>query len=432
MAYIPKKRKLKLNYKVAVPLLILTIFIAYFAVNLLLKETSVTKENYSVCDFSNEKTKTVLDKKFKDTYAFNDYLFYGESLSLFKDTYTGEDSDDMSGKTLKLKDVCSDQTYAFVLDRKVDRRILLGNIKPGFYEMYLVEDLKEKRLYANDTISESIYTVTRNGKNTKVEFIANQKLLADYKVTLQQPYAFLNVQEKKVAKNEYDIVIDPAGNDNSLSNGASGNGISEAEEAYKAAKMLKEKLEAKGLKVLILRDENEKIDTYGKNGRLAKAYQVRAKYYIRLGFAEDGDSNLHGFNIFYSEHSTKMLASQIGYDFGKKTKLEGSTIYMGVNDDVGVISAGLVESELDGRSVYDGDLYVRETGGKATQAGMYSEHAKEGTASFAKDNIYGMNAINLYFGFISNKSDITYWKEEKELIIDVLANSITTYLNIEE
>lgn len=433
MTYIPKRKNLKLNYKIAIPLLVLVVLVGYFFVNSFAQKQQEKNELYTVCGFNNEKSKSVLDKTYKETYEISDYLFYGESLALFKDPYMGMDGDALSGKTLKLKDVCSNQTYAFVLDSKVDRKVMLGNIKPGFYEMYVVEDLKEKRVYATTAMNDSINTVTRDGKNTNVEFMATQDILSDYGVQLAHPYAYLKVSETTIAENQYDIVIDPAGNDSSFSYGsdASGNGLEEAKEAYEAAVLLKEKLEAKGLKVLLLRDAEQSINTYGADGRLAKAYEVGAKYYIRLAFLEDSSTSLSGFTIFHSEHTTKMLASQIGYDLGKQTALQGSTIYMGVNDDPGVISAGVVESELDGRAVYDNDLWVREVGGKATQAGMYSQNTIEGTASFAKDNLHGLNGLNIYLGYLSNAEDASYWQGHKDLITDVITNGITTYLNIE-
>lgn len=438
MAYIPKKRKLKLNYKVVIPLLVLVIFVGYFLVNVSNKNNPKENKVYTICDYSSEKSEQLLNKSFTDTYEFSDYLFYGESLAIFKTPYTGEDNDEMSGKTLKLKDVCSDQSYAFVLDQKVDRKILLGSIKPGFYEMYLIEDLKEKRLYADHTMLDSITTITRNGGNTKAELVANQELLKDYKVTLDHAYAFLNVGETSLAKDEYDIAIDPGGNDNSFtyepSKGVEGHGLVEAEETYIAAQRLKKQLEAKGLKVLVLRNESDIKNTYGTEGRLAQAYKSKAKYYIHLGFWDNLDESASGFNIFHSSHATKMLASQIGYDLGENTAMSGDVTFMDVtnNDDPGVIYVGTLPGEIDGRNVYDNDIWLRESGGKATQAGMYSEAAQEGTGSFSKDNLHGMQGINLYFGYMTSLKDVNYWKEHKELVVDTIADAIVTYLNIEE
>ncbi|MDQ0359721.1 hypothetical protein [Breznakia pachnodae] len=441
MAYTPRKRRFKLNYKIVVPLLVLLIFIAYFLVNFINKSNEEQQVLFTVCDFSSEKTKTTLEKEYKDVTEVKDYLFYGESLGIYQDPYKGENSDGFNAKTIKLKSVCGDEEYSFLMDSAADRKILLGNLEPGFYEMYIVEDLKERRLYMSDEVDISTTTVTRNGKNKKVQLLADTKLLNDYDVTTNYAYAYLSVSETKLKEDEYDVVIDPAANDSGITGGygstagSSGNGLTEATESYIAAELLKTKLEEKGLKVLILRGEDEVISTYGEDGRIAKAYEVNAKYYFRLGFSSDETSpSLNGFNIFHSSHSTGMLASQIGYDLPKNTgkNLVGDTIHMRSGDSTqGVISSGVNAGDIDGREVYDSDLYIRESGGKATQAGMYSENSQEGTASFSKDNLYGINTLNIYFCYFSNSDNATYWKNSKETIVDSVANSIAVYLDLD-
>lgn len=434
MAYTPRGRK-KLNYKVAIPLLVLAVFVVFFSANLVMKNQG-DKEAFVVCDLNSEKTIELLDKKYKQTYEFKDYLVYGESLSLFAKNYTGLDADDMNGKTIKLKDVCSDRTYSFVVDRKVDRKILLGHIEAGFYEVYLVEDLKEKRLYSSEEIFHTTHTVTRDETNKRVELISTNEILSGYDIKMNQNYTYLQVSEEAVAKNVYDVVIDPAGNDTSFSYGmlsnTEGNGLNEAEESYKAALLLKAELDKLGFKTLILRDEDEIKNTYGKDGRLAKAYEVEAKYYFRLGFSQDENSSIGGYTIVHSNHSTNILAAQIAYDFSKKLKMEGNSIYANAGDRPGVIAATLATSDIDNRNVYDSDLWIREVGGKATQAGMFSEATKEGTELFAKDKLNGIYGLNISFGYLTNSADANNWKSNKENIIKELADSIAIYLDIEE
>ena len=440
MAYTPRKRRFKLNYKIILPFLVLLIFMAYFLVNFINSGNEKKQELFTVCNFDSRKTKTKLEKEHKEVTKIEDYLFYGESLGVYQTAYTGETSDGFNAKTIKLKSICGDKEYLFSMDKAADRKILLGNLEPGFYEMYIVEDLKERRLYMGDAVDVSTTTVTRNGKNMKIQLIADTELLSDYNVTTTYAYAYLSVSETTLKEDEYDVVIDPAANDSGITvgfgntNGNEANGLVEAIESYKAAELLKENLEAKGLKVLILREKDEIVPTYGEAGRLKRAYEVNAKYYFRLAFSLDETTpSLKGFNIFHSSHSTGMLASQIGYDLERNTGLRGDTIHMHSTDNTrGVISTGVNAGEIDNREVYDSDLYIRETGGKATQAGMYSENSQEGTAVFSKDNIHGINALNIYFCYFSNDSDATYWKNNKEVVIDSLTRSIAVYLGLEE
>lgn len=439
MVYTPKQKR-RVTKKIAIITLVIVFVVTFIGVKII--QENATKENetqVSICGYSKDKVAKKIKSTFKDNeiYGFNDYLFYGESLAVFENEYTGQDSDPMAGKTLKLKDVCSKQVYAFVLDRKMDRKVLLSNVKPGFYEMYIMEDLNEKRLYANEIIEDSIHSVTRNGENHEVTFLGNVDILKDSGITFDRNYAFLSVEEDRIAKDEYDVVIDPAGNDDSFTFGqvdlgVRGNDLIEASETFDTAQRLKQALEEKGLKVLVLRKEDQVIGTYGEDGRLALAYKVKAKYYIRLAFMADANTSFRGYTLYHSSHSTDMLAARIGYDFSKTIEIPPTTIYMGSMDTPGVIESSQVRSALDNRDVYDADLWLRESGGKATQAGMFSKNTIEGTASFAKDNIHGMNAIHIFFGYLSNKEDVKYWDDNKQNIVEILANSIAVYLSLEE
>ncbi|OCN04530.1 hypothetical protein A4S06_02645 [Erysipelotrichaceae bacterium MTC7] len=435
MSYAPRRKKL--NYKVVIPLLALLVLIAYLGVHLLLGQNEETKENYTICDYSGEKTVKAINQDAKADFTIKDYTFYGESLALFKDAYKGELADGLSSLTVKLKNLCTGEETPFVVDKGLDRKIMLGNLTPGMYELYVSENLTDKRIVFDGDVDDSIMTITRHGKNQQVRVFTNQNLLQDYDIKMKKNYLFVEVTEKKIKKHTYDVAIDPAGLDASFTNGVvtngnEGNGLVEAQEMYQAAVSLKEKLEAKGLKVLVLRNDSDAIDTYGRDGRLAKAYEAGAKYYFRLALDSDVSSDASGFNIFYSGHASNMFAARIGYDFHQKTGLKGCTVYMKSTDEVGVIQSNLLAGLLDERTVYDSDLWIRESGGRATQAGLYSENTKKGTASFAYNNPYGMNSLHIYFGFVSNKNDANTWKEQKDQIITSLANSISTYLQLEE
>ncbi|MDH6365917.1 MULTISPECIES: N-acetylmuramoyl-L-alanine amidase [unclassified Breznakia] len=435
MSYAPRRRKL--NYKVVIPLLVLLVFIAYLGFHLAFGNTKETHENYTICNFSGEKTVETIHHKMKDDFTVADYTFYGESLALFKNAYTGEVSDPLSSMTVKLKNLCTGEETPYVLDKGLDRKVLLTNLSDGIYEIYVSENLTDKRVVFDGDVDDSITTITRNGKNKEVRVFTDQNILKDYDVKLKKNYLFLEISETKLKKDAYDVAIDPAGLDSSftngvVSNGNEGNGLVEAKEMYDAALSLKEKLESKGLKVLILRNDSDVTDTYGRDGRIAKAYNAGAKYYFRLAFDVDVSSDTTGFNILYSGHASNMFAARIGYDFHQKTGLKGCTIYMKTTDEMGVIQAALINGLLDERQVYDSDLWLRETGGRATQAGLYSENTKKGTASFAYNNPYGMNTLNIYFGFVSNRDDANTWKQQKEQIITSLADSISTYLQLED
>ena len=93
-----------------------------------------------------------------------------------------------------------------------------------------------------------------------------------------------NVSKNK-DNNIYDIVIDPGhgGKDS----GANKNGYYEADLTMKIANNLKSKLEKKGFKVKLTREENqlsrdEKLNDYGTHGRAVIPYEVKAKYLFSI------------------------------------------------------------------------------------------------------------------------------------------------------
>ena len=78
----------------------------------------------------------------------------------------------------------------------------------------------------------------------------------------------------------------------------------EAEQVYELALKIKADLEAKGLKVLLLKDEfGQDIQYYGKGGTLEKAYKSGAKYMIHLDMDYYGNTG-----IMYANRSSGRLA----------------------------------------------------------------------------------------------------------------------------
>ena len=437
MAYAPRNRQFKIRWKIALPLLVLLLLCVYFFAHLLF-QPAPEDTRYAICSFSPQQTEEKLNQTFEDTYLLSDYLFYGESLSLLQTAYDVEKSDDIVGKTVELVDVCDqDHTYQLSMEGSVDRKLPLDELEPGFYEVYVVDQLVRKRaVYASNLHDDHFTTIKRNGKVHRISLIADRALLKDFDVTLQDRYLFLEVKEEKPNQNDYDIMLDPSEYNKDYTNyverGGEGNGVLEYEENYQAALELKAALEKYGLRVGITRDQMEDVvNTYGRKGRLAKAYQSNARYYFHIGLQEDASASVHGMEIYYSSHASAVLANALLYDLKANTELEGNPMYVYDEKTVGVIALEQYTG-MDGRTVYDNDMVIREAGGKATQAGMYSENTVKGTASFAKDNLYGMQAISIYYGYVSNADDMNYWKANRKQIMEATAASIAKSLRVEE
>lgn len=425
MAYEPRERKIKPIWIISAAIVFLVLL-----VGIIFRPTPKEEvQSFSIGKLSHEESVNKLSKHYDNTYVMSDYLFFGESLNMLKDTYNVENTDEVSGKSLILKDLLSKEERAYVLGSTIDRQVLFNRLESGYYEIYVIENLVEKRVVFNEATQDTLKTIVRDGKRYQVSLIADKQYFQKQNVDMDANYAFLEVKETTLDKDEYDIVLDPAAYDYDftyvLNKGHEGNGLVEYKETYRACLMLKEKLEEYGLKVLVARDENEEVDSYGKNGRLHRGYKAKAKYYFRVSFSEDAyDSS--GFDITYSMHSSDYLASQIAFHLTRLSDVKICETY-GKN---GVIQSSALEGSLDHRFVYDADLWIRESGGKATQAGMYSKNAQEQTAFFAKDNLYGMQGFNMTLGYLSNKDDASYWKKHQEEYMDALAKAIAFSLNV--
>ncbi len=438
MAYVPKHRKLKIRWKVAAPLLVLLFLCIYILVSVLHSAVSPEPKRYTICDFSQEKTAERLSKQYKSTYAISDYFYYGETLNLMQNAYHPEGNDPLAGKTVQLNNLCTGEKFPFVFESAADRQIALDELTPGMYEIFVIDDLQPKRaVYTSVFHDNSFTTVKRKGSINKINLFADRNFLKkDYQKTLDQDYLFLEVKAAKPSDKQYDVILDPAGYNKDftyeLDKGVEANGLVEYQENYQAAVALKKDLEAYGLRVLITRDKMDKaVDTYGEKGRLGAAYRSKARYMIHIGQNESTYDSVKGMEIYHSNYSSATFANALLYDLKKHTQLTGNTIYATDLDNAGVMSADLVEG-VDGRKIYDGDMYIRESGGRATAAGMYSEAAATQNGAFAKDNREGIQTISIYYSYFTNKQDAAYWKDNRAKIMKVTADSIARTLHVEK
>ncbi len=389
-------------------------------------------EGLQICEMNTTQTQSFLSKEYESTYALSDYFFYGEVLNVFVNPYQIDQNDPVFGKTLLLKDVCSEQEYAYVLGNKVDKHIDLTYVKNGLYELYIIDELIEKRVVFTSEIEDQIKSVSNADGNRLISLHADMNMYEDEGIQLLDNYAFLTVEDTKLAEDEYDIIIDPAAYDYdftySLNLGSEGHGLYEANESYQAAILLQEELELLGYKVLITRDDSEALNSYGEGGRIHKAYEASAKYYIKLGFNQ-GAQTLRGLDISYSAHASDTFAAQVVYTLEKYPDIVLSGLYSSSLE--GVIDPQVLEG-MDGVYGYDSNLWIRESGGKATGAGRYSENSVAGTASYSLNNVYGIQAIDISLGYLSNAQDVSYWNTSKEVYMEALADALHSYMSVSE
>lgn len=435
MAYVPRKRKLHLSWKITVPVVVFIVCISLSVLYITQNTPSKEAEIFRVCGWNEKKMSEKLMHSYPDTYAISDYLYYGESLDFFSEDYGPEAKNDLARKNLQLVNLCDEESLSYTLESSLDRQIDTAELEPGFYEIFVSDNQVKKRLIYDEELENNIFTtVTRDGKVKEIEVIANQNILPDGG-KLEQNYVFINVEEAEPSNEYIDVYIDPYGNipnvNGVIEKGNEANGISENQEMYDAAISLKSKLEAYGLRVEVSKKaRDEALSYYGKDGRMARAYEKHARYYLELGMNSSQVSSYRGMEIFHSSYASNTLASSLLYALKKNTQLPASNAYTWSDRNEGVASASLIIGE-DGLKIYDNLPSLRESGGKATFSASMNTLAKE-NASFAKENVEGMMALSINPIYISNSEDVNYWKEHKELILSELAKAFVTSIHVSE
>lgn len=381
------------------------------------------KVTYPVCDLSQE---AIVEKfseyKYTDKIEMKDHFFYGETLSMFNEEYDIKEKNSLLGKTIVLENLCSGDEYIYLIDDYVDGQIPLGQLPNGMYEVFINVNLIKQRVVVNEKFSDSINLLRRSSISRKAELIGDRNIFDDIDNTniLDDNYLFISVDNRASDSSDYDIVLDPRHKTNvsgwHTNLGIINGDLIEADETYKMAKLIKAELEKKGLKVLLTRnDEDEVVNVYGKDGRLERAYNSKAKYYVEIGW---DNANVGGLKVYNSLFSSIQLSGAVAKELLVETNLESHN------------NSGVYQM----RPYYglDGHMVIREVGGKALSAATVSDLAVEQNSSFALNNPYGLEAISI--DYINGKSieQVNKWKDSKEQWAKVTAKAILDFLDVGE
>lgn len=430
---VPKGRR-RLKWRVIIPSFILLSLLGYISYNALFpKQLEVIQTGLTICDYSYTQTQTNLHaRQYENVLEIRDYLYYGETLNLFNATYDNTTPDYFIGKTLKLRNVCDENEWVYMLGRNADEQIPLENLPNGFYEVFIVDNLIEKRLVSEAELYDVFYTVRRNGASKRIDLIGDADLVQGTKEELpilNDHYFFIHVKDADPLETEtiYDVYIDPAHNTSSWNvtdRGRTVDDLVEADVLFKLAEALKLKLEARGLKVMLSRETMDAtINQYGIDGRLHKAYQSKAKHYLELNLNFTTNKDTRGSRVIYSSYSSNRFATSIYRSFMETTGL----VAYGRNTTSNI--AGVVAANrFTGLDAYPS---IREAGGRILVAGTISDLAVEQNSSFNKDERKGMQSLSLELFFISNTLDTTVYRTQFDAMVDNIANGYFKSLGME-
>lgn len=431
---VPRSRR-RLKWRVIIPSFILVLLVGYILFNLLFpKDLLIDTPSFVVCDYSYTKTQSVLNElQYEEKIELKDYLFYGETLNIFNATYDINQADYFIGKTIKLRNICDSSEWVYMLGKNVDEQIPLENLPDGFYEIFVVDSLKEKRLVTSGELYDEFYTVRRNGLSKKIDLVADKDLLKEKDDSLpimEDNYFFLNISTQSDEQDNpeiYDVYLDAAHNTisyNYVDKGRTVNNLVEADELYKVAVAVKGKLEAKGLHVLLSREnEDTVINQYGIEGRLNRAYKAQVKHYIELNLNFTTNEDTRGSRVIYSSYSSNRFATAL---FKSYISTPGLVPYgrQTSTNIAGVLSSSRTNN-LDSYPV------IREAGGRILSAGTISELAIEQNSEFNSNERKGIQSVSLELFFISNPLDVNVYQSDFDTIVNNIANGYLKYLGME-
>ena len=429
------KQKAGLNTMNKVILIVTTIALAAVAVFLFVtrpREIDSLYDTYLDTLDEDVRLSELIEPSFKEVYKVKEFTYYGESLKFYhkKDLVK---VDDMLGKNVVLHNVETGEEITYTYSNGAEDGIMVGQLKPGFYEVYIYDKFVKKRLYFDkETHVEPFETLRRNEKSKHVQIDASKDFLSKYGIHMDRNYVFISVTETIPMAQTIDVLIDPCGNTynpntNTTTTGISVGSVSEQKDAYALALKVKEDLEAYGLKVELTRDENGDPSYYGKDGRVGQGYMRNAKIYISLGFLQDKDVDRP--LIVASPYTSASFANNVSY-YMQKYNLEMYGVNGGAGSlyERGVVLDGYIQDEEKmEESIYEELPQLRESGGKVTFCGVI-ENAKENQRY---QDCNGMYAIYIQFCNAYSEDSVLYYKSNMDMMAHAIADGTISYFEIE-
>ena len=343
-------------------------------------------------------------------------------------------------KEYELKYELNDSILTFLSSNEINSGLIIDNLTGEEYYVLLRIKLNnsiEPKYYSFSNNSElkdiDYYTVTKDGENKKVEITFTKK---EFK---ENEYNFLKLalKEEKLPEDVYDIVID-AGH-GGIDKGEIKDGITEADVTLDYAKLLKTKLEEKGYKVFLTRDDENTAyynhtNMYDQDGRIGLACKTKAKLMISFHINQ-GNNSLSGLEIYSPCNSNLEFAKQVATKINEKSSIEFSN-NTSFREFDGVYVRNFTKAEIKAFAKTAEDkgyepypitvetpyLYtIRETGGLATNAYVDGRNTAYSANEYYDSN-QGLECYQIELGYIKN--DLGVITNEKENYIEAITEAI--------
>ena len=343
-------------------------------------------------------------------------------------------------KTYKLDGKIEDGNLILTTTDEINTGLNLDELGEGEYVVLVRLKLNNSvtpKYYSLSNVSEygdiEYYTMTKEETNHKIEIDFKQKTYKEQ----NYDYLSINVANAEKPENVYDIVID-AGH-GGKDTGEKFGGDTEANIALSYAKLLKERLEAQGLKVKLTRDDSNtdsytSTNMYDENGRITVACQSKAKYMLSLHI-NNGNSGLKGLEIYAPCKSDITFAQSMANKIVTYTNLEysnnnsfkkGEGVYVR-NFTQSVINEYTNTANKKGYEPYPITLdtpylyTIREVGGIATNAYVDGRNTSYSANPYYRSN-QGIECYQIEMGYIKN--DLEIIKNEMEQYVTAISEAV--------
>lgn len=323
----------------------------------------------------------------------------------------------------------NDNGLTFKTNEKINEGINLDNVKIGNYYILLkvINNDNSYKYYSlkNNSKYDNLdyYTMTKNSKNNYIKInFTKEDLVSVFKI---------NVEQKKLPNDVYDIVIDPG--HGGADSGAVKDDIHESTLVLGISLDLKKELENLGYKVKLTRtgdyDPGEKkMDPYSKGGRAVVPNDVKAKYLFSIHLNSDRFTvKKGGVEVYMPSNADTSLAKSLadnivkyaGTNYSPKEsfrELDGVYMRPFLSAEINSMKE---DANKDGYSMYtitdDTPYYymLRETGGIITGAYVDGRN-KDYSKNKYYDANYGVESYILELGYIINDTDLKNIQNNKD------------------
>ncbi len=299
-----------------------------------------------------------------------------------------------------------------------------GKYTEKLYSLKNISDVKENEYY----------TLTKNGKNNKVDIVFNENVKS----------LELKSRECELPENVYDIVIDSG--HGGTDTGAQYLGYNEKDFTLDYAITLKKKLEEYGYKVKLTRDTDVRTPSYGANSRSEIPFETKAKLLLSIHFnSSNYDENVGGVEIYSPNHANLTFAKSLADNIVDFVET-GYSINSYMKKADGVYVRTFTQQEIDdfrkeaqdlGYDFYESIttdtnylFMIRETGGKITGAYTDGRDSVGSYNHYLNSNISAEGYL-LELGFINSTQEIERFKNKKNEYIEAICKSILDNYNKE-